>query len=259
MERIHQVAFSVAIISMLPLLGARQYDLASRRVTPISSAANTFTHVTGQGVSCSFAGSGTTTYSCALPNNPALGDVVTASFCTFNNNLTTVPGIVAIDSNLNSYVISPNSPVGGLVGGTSSGGFCFDFYLLNAPSNASKTVNITLTLISGGFGAFFLDEFSVSPGPAVFDGDIPGTSSTAAAVCIVPTVPITGTKDLLYASVTTTNRTTGAGSPWTGNAGGVASNSWFAEYEANATTGTAVNFTLTTFPTACASIGMAFK
>lgn len=219
------------------------------RPPSINTCSRTYTHTQGK------AGSSPSgpNLSVALTSTPMTGDVVVVGIATFNNGLPLAPSVSVSDANGNAYVVTAGSPVGG----TSYNGFIFIAYLLSAPANASKTVNLVFSSSTGGFAAAFADEFKPSCGTATLDSGPPGSTGSS-NLANSPTIPVSGTSDLLYGVVTTLNTTgAGVGGSWV-NVGTVVSVSWTAAYQLSASTGTPVAFQFgTTIP--WAAIGASFK
>jgi hypothetical protein len=180
-----------------------------------------------------------------LTSNPAQGDLVVLFIyvTNFNSGLT----LSVKDSNNNSYQLTTSSPYGD----TTNGNGTFSLaYLLSAPSNATKTINITWT---GGSatGNVWADEFSYTGGSAAFDLDATGsTTATGSAFNNVSITP-SGSGELLYAgascSSVLTAPTAGATQGiWTGAGGGPDSSGTGgdAEYDLSSASGSSsVNFT----------------
>lgn len=136
-------------------------------------------------------------------------------------------------------------------------------YYLIAPSNASKTINVTWSFSQvGSENTIFADEFS---GQAAFDKDVAGSGTSGTAIN-QPTIVPTKANELLYAgSVPFTNNnaspTNGATQGvWTGCGGGInASSGASVEYDLSASSSTAVNFTQSSTGGAWAAMVMAFS
>jgi hypothetical protein len=204
----------------------------------------TFTHVSNPIVSNACVSSGGLTCIVTLTNNPATGDTVVCGISTNNNGSATTPTITSwVDANSNAYTATSNSPVGSV----GLNGFLFLGYLATAPSNASKTITLTLSITPGGFNGGQCDEFSRSSGTTAVDSvaTTSGTSSGTDAITS-PTVAVTAANDFLYACVQNFNSIAATvTSPWTANATGVVSSSLLCEYAVNLTSSQAVSFATT--------------
>ena len=216
-----------------------------------------FGHV--QGILANFASgtSGTVT----LTNNPTQGNLVCVCIQLNSENAP----ITVKDANNNTYTQSPNSPSSN----TTNNALTAQFYLLNAPANASKTINVTWTGTNTGSG--MADEFSVTGGTAAFDTDVASspTYTITAGNVNAPTITPSGSGELLYASAegvgSITSPTVGGSSPangWTGGSGGNAagaSTGGQAEYILSASAATAVSMTDNDATDGIASLAMAFS
>jgi hypothetical protein len=228
---------AVAQQILVPVLGS----------APTGTCTQSWTHV--QGVTGT---GGTTTITATLGSNPATGNLVAIALATYNNGNNTAPTVTVADANSNHYTVTAASPGGNV---TTYNGFLYIAYLLSAPANASKTITATMSSTDGGYAALFVDEFHPNCSASLDSGTASGTGTAGPATS--PTVSVSGTSDLLYAIVTTTNQTASTGSPWTAaGSGSVVSGSWIAEYKMDATANTAVNFSLSA---AYAAIGASFK
>jgi hypothetical protein len=128
-----------------------------------------------------------TSVSAVLTNNPALGDLVIVSFFWFNGANGNPASLTVADSASNSYTKSTNSPA---QAGGSAAGHAYVFYLLSAPSNATKTITATYTDPgSGGATEILADDFTVTAGTVSFDQDIAGSGGTGTTIN-TPTVAI---------------------------------------------------------------------
>jgi hypothetical protein len=206
---------------------------------PSRGVAQTWTHI--QGSSAANASS-VTSLTVTLPNNPGAGhDVVLG--VEFDAGPVSVSGVSVQDENGNSYVASAHSPF--VV--TSNHASLYLFYLLNAPSNASKTININWT--TGVDTVAWADEFSASTGTSAFDTDTGATNTFSGTAINLPTITPTSSNELLYAlalpaAVTAPAAGASAG-PWIGAAGGIdtTATDGMAEYDLGASATTAPNFT----------------
>jgi hypothetical protein len=143
-----------------------------------------------------------------LPNNPTTGNLVVVSIFT-----QFASGITIADANGNSYVATTNSP-------QSDGNFSMNhgiWYLQNAPANASKTINATVTA-AGTINDVFMwaAEYAGAQTASVLEGDAfhinIGTSQTNVND---PSMTTTNDGDLLWAAAQLANSLTSANSPWT--------------------------------------------
>jgi hypothetical protein len=145
-----------------------------------------------------------------LPNNPTPGNLVCLGFQWADGvNLST--GITSIlDSNNNSYTLTPNSPSSteGLDGAT------YLAYLLSAPSNATKTVTITFARTTGQ-GSGFIKEFNSSVGGVTFDKDVVGTGTTGTTVN-TPTLTPKTSGELFYGYAQVTGHISALAGAWVG-------------------------------------------
>jgi hypothetical protein len=188
---------------------------------------------------------GSTTVSCAFGSNPSPGDtVVVASTWWDPNGVHASSTITSVkDGNGNTYVVSPNSPsaAAGLDDGAT-----YIAYLLNAPSNASKTITITFGTV--GTADIYCDDFSPTSGYTVsLDSDIAGTGNSTGDVISTPTVPVSGYSELLYSITVPNHSITAVNSPWLNGGGATPPTSPFADmaaYDASSSANTAVNFTV---------------
>lgn len=163
-------------------------------------------------VSGSTSGSSTST-SAVLSGAPAQGDLVCVSVVWFNATNTPPASITVADSNSNSYTKSTNSPTGSP--NANSSGFTYIFFLNNAPANASATVTATYSDPGvSGFVELIVDDFTVSGGTSAFDQDATGTGTGTTSI-VSPTVPTTGTGELLYCYASASTSVTAVNSPWT--------------------------------------------
>lgn len=152
-----------------------------------------------------------TTNTVTLTNNPALGDQVCVGFAWGDGSTTNPPASLVIqDSNGNVYTKSTNSPDNH----DANTGVVYNFHLDNAPANASKTITATFSDPgAGGFSEITADDFTVSGGVSQFDQDAKGSGT--GTTMNTPTVPRSGTGQLLFFYGATQNGATSVNSPWT--------------------------------------------
>lgn len=182
--------------------------------------------------------SATTSMTITLTSNPTLGDLV----CVAVTPAVAVTAMTCKDSNNNSYTATPSSPSTIETGA----GQVWLFYLLSAPSNATKTLTVAWTTSSDAGG--WADEFSYGTQTCTFDKDASGVGTTGTTINL-PSITPTNSGSLLYAaaaaggtiSAPTANATLGS---WTGS-GGAITDGDMAEYDLNASGATAVQFTQT--------------
>jgi len=183
--------------------------------------------------------SGGSTFNIVLPSNPTSGNLV----CVGIAPQVALAAITVTDSNNNSYTVTPDSPSTF----ESGAGEVWLFYLLSAPSNATKTLTVSWTGSSNAAG--WADEFSYT-GTCFFDKDANGFSATNHTTINSPSITPTNANSLLYACAaaggTITHPIAGAtlGS-WTGSGGAITQGD-MAEYDLSASSATAVDFTQTT-------------
>lgn len=234
-------AFNISATTTLKAIGCNGVTGGGvlTSVYTISAGEPTFTEV--QGNFGSIASSGTTV-AVTLTSNPATGDAVACAVIGFPTSLT-ISSIT--DGNSNAYTVTPNSP------STAQGGsarIIWLAYLLNAPSNANKTITATFSGSITFASVIRCDQFHRSSGTWTFDTDVVG-SGTSAPPVNTPSITPSVSGELLYAGLTIANAAdvTGVGGSWTQSAGGIDSSNKFhlTEYILSAASGaTAANFTL---------------
>lgn len=202
-----------------------------------------WTHVSGQ--SAQGASGGTSPFSIVLPNNPTQGNLVCALFWTGVSGVTLTS---IVDSNGNAYQVTPNSPSPYEAAGAC--GQVWLAYLLSAPANASKTITITASP-STNYEAW-ADEFN-PPGAIAFDND--AAAQAIGSTINTPTVPVSGSNDLLYGGSGVETNFSGAGGGWVAapTVGGA-----FVEWFLGASASTALNISLSGSGQ-WSSMGMSFK
>jgi len=178
-----------------------------------------------------------TFYTINLSANPTTGDTV----CVGVVFETTVSGVSVEDGNFNAYTVTPSSP------SPFEDGYVYLFYLLSAPSNASRAISISWTGAANSTG--WADEFRTSGGKISFDTDAAAASATGGTTVNTPSITPATTGGLLYAtassamSVITAPASGATLGGWTGAAGAI-SNGFMSEYIlAAAGTSQAVDFT----------------
>ncbi len=156
----------------------------------------------------------TTTQNVVLTNNPSLGDLVIVGFTWANGAGSTPTTPTLVDANSNSYTLTTNSP------STAQGataGFDYIFYLLSAPSNASKTLTATYQNTGAGTvhaAILTADDFTVTGGTVTFNGDAAGSGTTGVTIN-TPSITPAAAGDLLYAHGSSANAISSVDSPWT--------------------------------------------
>ena len=159
---------------------------------------------------------GTTSISMVLTNPPAPGDLVIVGALAFNTGSN--PAITSvIDNNSNKYIPTRSTPFAQSTGTPAS------LYYLIAPSNAGKTVTVTINpaLATGGALAAYLDDFTVTGGRVGYDQDLGATSAGTTSPTNVPTITPNFSGSLLYAFGNASNTFTGVSGAWTQNTIGV--------------------------------------
>lgn len=213
-----------------------------------------FTHLTGNsGVNNAARSSGT---NFTLAATPTPGNLVTV-FVLFTSNTATVCTLV--DSNNNSYTVSPHSPNTTSDGANVPQIWCF--YLLNAPANATSTLTVAWTGTDFVNQYWFADEFTVSGGSILFDNDATGFQGAVTTISS-PTFTCTASNELVVAvgdcNGTLTAPTSGSTlGIWTGAGGGIVSNIIMAEYALSLSGANAVQFSINS-STAARAMAMGF-
>lgn len=193
-----------------------------------------------------------TSFSLTLGAAPTTGNIVCVAMEFFTNGIS---NLVVADGNNNVYAVTPSSPSTFLA----SAGYTWLAYLLQAPANASATLNFTWATSS--VVNVFIDEFSVSGGGQVFDTDAAAVNSIGAATINTPSIAARQPGGLLYASATPQATITApdVGATlgiWTGGAGGLI-NSCGSEYVLSASGTNAVQFSQTA-PDGWSGMAMSF-
>jgi len=202
-----------------------------------------FVHIQGAGGN-NPVGNTSLTFNIVLPSNPTPGNLVCTGIAfPFISSPTSLVSVV--DGNGNTYTITPNSPSGN----QTPAGKVYLIYLLNAPSNANKTLTVTVST-TGLAIAGWADEFEPVGGIALFHADAKANTATAGTTINTPSIASIGVQSLLYscaaAGGTITHPVAGATlGVWTGAAGAITFGD-MSEYELAAGPGTtAVDYTQT--------------
>ena len=222
-----------------------------------------FTHVTGQSIYSYTNAAAATSFTVSLPNNPTAGNLVCVASIWYNGG-TSNPGVVAIkDGSLNVYQLSPSSPVINIAAGD---GTAILAYLV-VPAGASKAITITTVnnIGSSGVITLWVGEFNDSSGTPGFYQDAVGTDSGTPSVTVsTPTIPVSGTANLLFALCIPDTTIVSANGVWTalvasgaGSLPNVGGPGDAAVYDLSASSATALNLTQNTSGN-WGSIGMSF-
>lgn len=222
--------------------------------THAGGGSNTFTHISNPVANATNVGTFTTQV--VLTNPPGTGHLVIVGCETSNNGVSSpVPTVAALDGSANVYTVA--APSGSPIGNVSSfNGFAALAYLASAPAGASATITFTWTAATGGFGGCLADEFSYTQPSTTYDNG--ATANSGGTPITTPTIPVSGSNDLVYSMLMANNSAMGVGGSWTANAFGAVSSSLLTGYQPGVSTGTAVDFTLTG-PFASAAEGISFK
>ena len=153
---------------------------------------------------------GNTVASCVFGSDPGPGDLVLIGTEWYSGTPGDSATMTVADSNGNNYTVEPHDS------GTTNvhtAGQVLQAYLINAPSNASKTITVTYSL---GFAAAIVwcDDFSVTGGTAAYDS---GAYASGVGTINTPTIPVTGATDLLFSVATDNADTAGVNPPWNAN------------------------------------------
>ena len=204
------------------------------------------------------AGNGSaTSLTITLGSTPTAGNLICVGLNLAGK--TTLPTTISIkDSNSNAYQLTPDTATNGTA-------LAAVAYLLVAPSNATKTINVSWT--NGAYGVGWAEEFH-SGDSAVYDKDAvksSGTATTGTPYTInLPSITPAYSGELLYSVANPHNNITAPASGatlggWTGAAGGIDSNyDSTAEYILSASGATAVDYTDNTSGDSYAAAAMAF-
>jgi len=242
-----------------------------------------FSHVQGAKVQVTSAWTNSP-FTLALASNPAQGDLVVAVVTTIGCTNGGPSPVTIKDANGNSYAVisTPATLAQAVTSGLCSGGTVYANmwlgYLLNAPSNASSTVNVSWP--SGqAMGDVWADEFSAAGGSVAFDASAGVSSGTASGAAInSPSITPSLPNELLYGAAVPPELAPPTGSAcamtapaagaalgaWTGGAGGIPPLSNYesggaTEYDLNSSGATAVSFTNQCSGVRYAAIVAAFK
>jgi hypothetical protein len=143
-----------------------------------------------------------------LPNNPTPGNLVCLGFGWYNGVLASSTIVSILDANGNAYTLSANSPSS--TNGTTAGAV-YLAYLLSAPVGASKTVTVSWTTPSTSTSGF-IDEFHSSVGGVTFDAALTGSGSVTPIA--TPSIPVSGSGELVYAYASPQDLISAAGGSW---------------------------------------------
>lgn len=201
------------------------------------------------------------TLSASLTNNPVAGNVVCVAVTSSNGGA--VLGVVVKDgaSTPNTYTNTTHSPSTFLSG---AGQIWLAYFIANATAN--KTITVTCTNGGGTSYGFIVEEFTVAGGgTAAYDKDATAELASGGTTAVnTPSITPAGTGELLYAATTVlslvTHPTAGqAAGNWTGSAAGLIDSGLAgAEYQLNAGTAQAVNYTASSGNTGWSGMAMAF-
>jgi hypothetical protein len=226
-----------------------------------------FSHVQGAMVQVTSAWTNSP-FTLTLASNPAQGDLVVAAFASLGCTNGGPSPVTIKDANGNSYTVisTPATLSQGVTSGLCSGGTVYANlwlgYLLNAPSNASSTINVSWS--SGqALGDVWADEFNPSGGSVTFDASASVSSGSATGTAISsPSITPSLPNELLYGAAVPPELAppTGSACPMTAPAAGARLGAWMGgaggippltnyesggatEYDLNASGSTAVSFT----------------
>jgi len=200
----------------------------------------------------------TTTISCTFASNPATGDLVVVGIMWFNgtNPSSTITSVK--DASNTVYTVTPHSPQADV---PHTAGTPYIAYLASAPSTAKKTITVTFGTTIGGSGAAdaYCDDFTVTGAGAVaFDSD--AASAGSGTAINLPSVPVTGSNDLLYSMVADSGGVSAVNAPWTiGGVGVISTDGSVAAYDLSANVNTTVNMTSAGSSDTWNSVGASFK
>jgi hypothetical protein len=247
-----------AVLLLLYLLLAGRSISAQVRIPGpggVTASAPTFTDVQGKWGTHVTSGTAVTV---TLNSAPTQGNLIVC-YVSFETKSITVSSVS--DSNGNVYTISPNSPSNSASGISNTN----IAYLLNAPSNASATINGTAASTITFYGNIGCEEFHRSSGVWSVDNwnsgapDIDGFSQVGAAAVNTPSVTPTNPGELLVCIQTMSKNTQAPYTPWTLSSMGIEFQSLAMEYILSGPSGaTACNFGASA-NTSWNSQAMAFK
>ena len=223
-------------------------------------------------------------FTLTLASTPAQGDLVVVAFATLGCTNGGPSPITIKDANSNSYTVISNPATlsqvatsGLCTGGTVYANFWLG-YLLSAPANASRTINVSWS--SGqAMGDVWADEFNPSGGSVTFDSSSTVSSGTASGTTVSsPSITPSLPNELLYGAAVPPELAPPSGSAcpmtapaasatlaaWTGGGGGIPpltnyESGGATEYDLNSSGSTAVNFTNQCSGVKYAAIVAAFK
>jgi hypothetical protein len=225
-----------------------------------------FSHVQGAMVQVTSAWTNSP-FTLTLASNPARGDLVVVAFASIGCTNGGPSPVTIKDANGNSYAVisTPATLSQAVTSGLCSGGTVYANlwlgYLLNAPSNASGTINVSWP--SGqAMGDIWADEFSAAGGSVTFDASASVSSGTASGTALSsPSIPPSLPNELLYGAAVPPELAPPDGSAcpmtapaagaalgvWTGGAGGIPpltnyESGGATEYDLNSSGSTAVSF-----------------
>ncbi len=242
-----------------------------------------FSHVQGAMVQVTSAWT-SSPFTLSLASNPAQGDLVVAVFASLGCTNGGPSPVTIKDANGNSYtaISTPATLSQGVTSGLCSGGTVYANlwlgYLLNAPSNASSTIQVSWA--SGqALGDVWADEFNPSGGSVTLDTSASVSSGSASGTAIsLPSITPSLPNELFYGAAVPPELAPPSGSAcamtapaagatlgaWTGGAGGIPpltnyESGGATEYDLNASGSTAVSFTNQCSGVKYAAIAAAFK
>lgn len=194
-------------------------------------------HVQGNTTSINGVPVGQTTEAVTLASNPTTGNSVMCSAASYNNGSMTVPTVTFVDGNSNSYTVTSQTLI------VKANGVVAIAWLLNAPSNAHKTITATWSIQMGGYGGIACDEFTETSCTAALDTAI-GGSGTAQNITS-PTITVGGSSEIVYSGVQTNNSVSGVSGAWTKGGDGttISASSFLSEWINTVSTNTAVGYT----------------
>lgn len=146
---------------------------------------------------------------------PIVGNVVCVALLWTDGGNPNAGTVTAVDNNGKAYTRSPNSPASAR---PISAGDVYLLYLV-VPAGAGATITVSWTTPSTALVDLWVVEFSVSGGTAAFDNDAAGTGSTGVPIN-APTVPVTGSGELLFSAAVSDHQVSSVDAPWTQEAAG---------------------------------------
>ena len=136
-----------------------------------------------------------------------------------------------------SLTLTPKSPEA--ANSAAGAGAVYIAYLLSAPQNASSTITATFGKGHGEFMNAFCDDFAHNSGTVAFDSD--AIASGSGTTINTPSIPVTGSTDLLYSVGGGNGGITGIGGSWQLGGGGISADASASAFIGNATSTTAVS------------------